>query len=128
MADIRNPTPEFKAIYDGEKDNRLPLIGTYTKISSNLYAMTKWYDTYDATYTTQVGNDFPHLRYADVVLMYAEALAESGGSLDDALVWLNKTNGAANSPSKATAGSTSCGWGWPSIISADWATRSTRTT
>ena len=53
--------------------------------------MTKWYDTYDATYTTQVGNDFPHLRYADVVLMYAEALAESGGSLDDALVWLNKT-------------------------------------
>ena len=46
LADIRNPTPEFKAIYDGEKDNRLPLIGTYTKISSNLYAMTKWYDTY----------------------------------------------------------------------------------
>ena len=91
LADIRNPTPEFKAIYDGEKDNRLPLIGTYTKISSNLYAMTKWYDTYDATYTTQVGNDFPHLRYADVVLMYAEALAESGGSLGDALEWLNKT-------------------------------------
>lgn len=91
LADIRNPTPEFKAIYDGGKDNRLPLIGTYTKISSNLFAMTKWYDTYDATYTTQVGNDFPHLRYADVVLMYAEALAESGGSLGDALMWLNKT-------------------------------------
>ena len=91
LADIRNPTPEFKAIYDGGKDNRLPLIGTYTKISSNLFAMTKWYDTYDATYTTQVGNDFPHLRYADVVLMYAEALAESGSSLGDALVWLNKT-------------------------------------
>jgi hypothetical protein len=91
LADIRNPTPEFKAIYDGEKDNRLPLIGTYTKISSNLFAMTKWYDTYDATYTTIVGNDFPHLRYADVVLMYAEALAESGSSIGDALVWLNKT-------------------------------------
>ena len=90
MADIRNPTPEFKAIY-GDGDNRLALIGTYTKISSNLFAMTKWYDTYDATYTTQVGHDFPHLRYADVVLMYAEALAESGGSLGDALTWLNKT-------------------------------------
>ena len=87
MADIRNPTPEFKAIYE-EKDNRLALINTYTKISSNLYAMTKWYDTYDATYTTQVGNDFPHLRYADVVLMYAEALAESGDGLGDALTWL----------------------------------------
>lgn len=91
LADIRNPTPEFKAIYDDGKDNRLSLISTYTKISSNLFAMNKWYDTYDATYATQVGNDFPHLRYADVVLMYAEALAESGGSLDDALVWLNKT-------------------------------------
>lgn len=90
MADIRNPTPEFKAIYE-EKDNRLALINTYTKISSNQYAMTKWYDTYDATYTTQVGNDFPHLRYADVVLMYAEALAESGDGLGDALTWLNKT-------------------------------------
>ena len=90
MADIRNPTPEFKAIYE-EKDNRLALINTYTQVSSNLYAMTKWYDTYDATYTTQVGNDFPHLRYADVVLMYAEALAESGDGLDKALEWLNKT-------------------------------------
>ena len=30
LADIRNPTPEFKAIYDGGKDNRLPLIGTYS--------------------------------------------------------------------------------------------------
>lgn len=90
MADIRNPTPEFKAIYE-EKDNRLALINSYTQVSSNLYAMTKWYDTYDATYTTQVGNDFPHLRYADVVLMYAEALAESGAGLDKALEWLNKT-------------------------------------
>ena len=91
LADINNPTPTFKAIYDSEKDNRLPLISSYTKIKDNLFAMTKWYDTYDATYTTQVGNDFPHLRYADVVLMYAEALAESGCSLGDALVWLNKT-------------------------------------
>ena len=76
MADIRNPTPEFKAIYD-ESDNRLALIDTYTKIQSNLFAMTKWYDTYDATYTTQVGNDFPHLRYADVVLMYADEVTPS---------------------------------------------------
>ena len=35
--------------------------------------------------------NFPILRYADVLLMYAEALAESGGSLGDALEWLNKT-------------------------------------
>lgn len=89
LSDIVNPTQDFKKLYD-QGDNRLPLIDTYTKISSSVYAMTKWYDTYDATYTTQVGNDFPHLRYADVTLMYAEALNETDGPAA-ALPWLNKT-------------------------------------
>lgn len=40
LADINNPTPTFKAIYDSEKDNRLPLISSYTKIKDNLFAMT----------------------------------------------------------------------------------------
>ena len=35
LADIKNPTAEFKAIY-AESDNRLPMISTYTKISSSL--------------------------------------------------------------------------------------------
>lgn len=49
----------------------------------------KWNDDYDAVYVTQVGNDFPHLRYADVVLMRAEALAVS--DIGGALEWLNMT-------------------------------------
>lgn len=89
LADIKNPTAEFKAFYSAD-DNRLPMIGTYTKISSSLYALNKWMDTYDATYTTQVGNDFPLLRYADVYLMYAEALGRQG-SYSEALTYLNKT-------------------------------------
>ena len=55
-----------------------------------MYAMTKWMDTYDSQFTTQVGNDFPMMRYADVVLMYAEALGQQG-NLSDALIYLNKT-------------------------------------
>ena len=89
LADVRNPTPEFKAIYSAD-DNRLNLINTYTKITNSLYAMTKWMDTYDAQFTQQVGNDFPLLRYADVVLMYAEALGQQG-NIPDALTYLNKT-------------------------------------
>ena len=89
LADVRNPTPEFKAIYSAE-DNRLNLINTYTKITNSLYAMTKWMDTYDAQFTQQVGNDFPLLRYADVVLMYAEALGQQG-NISEALTYLNKT-------------------------------------
>lgn len=89
LADVRNPTPEFKAIYSAE-DNRLNLINTYTKITNSLYAMTKWMDTYDAQFTQQVGNDFPLLRYADVVLMYAETLGQQG-NISGALTYLNKT-------------------------------------
>lgn len=97
LADITNPTPEFKALY-GAADNRLPLVNTYTKISSSLYVLNKWYDTYDTVYTTQVGNDFPVLRFADVVLMYAEALGMQG-NIAGALEYLNKTRTRAGLPS-----------------------------
>ena len=58
-ADRRIPTPQSRALFDEAKDNRWPLIHDFIKISSSVYAMPKWNDTYDATYTDQVGNDFP---------------------------------------------------------------------
>lgn len=85
LADIESPTPLFRALYAPE-DNRRGLLADYTKVG-NVYAMKKWFDTYDATYTTVVGNDFPHLRYADVILMYAEANMDS--DMATALNYLN---------------------------------------
>ncbi|MCM1504386.1 MAG: RagB/SusD family nutrient uptake outer membrane protein [Muribaculum sp.] len=99
MADINNPTQAFKSIYSAD-DNRLNLLTDYTPVG-NLYAIAKWYDTYDAVYTTVVGNDFPLIRYADVVLMYAEALAST--NLGDALTWLNKTRTRAGLAELTTA-------------------------
>ncbi len=92
MADINNPTAAFLALYDGAADNRKILVSSdgFTTLGS-VVAMRKWYDTYDKTYTTKVGTDFPHLRYADVQLMYAEAIVLGGGNIADGLVWLNKT-------------------------------------
>ncbi len=95
-ADRRNPTPEFKRIYSPQ-DNRFELINGYVKISSSVYAMKKWYDTYDATNTTQVGNDFPMMRYADLVLMMAEAVG-LGGDIPNALPYLNRTRTRAGLP------------------------------
>lgn len=91
MADIVSPTKAFKDTYEAS-DSRLALINTYRKVPNvqATYAMAKWDDSYDITYTTQVGNDFPHLRYADVVLMYAEALGLDG-NIPEALTYLNKT-------------------------------------
>lgn len=87
LSEIYSPTPSLRAMYE-PNDNRGPLVCEYVKQGS-LYVLKKYLDTFDATYTTHVGNDFPFLRYADITLMYAEALANS--SISDALTWLNKT-------------------------------------
>lgn len=71
-------------------DARKDLI-TYVQVEKNVRLMNKFYDTKSHTFKT-VGNDQILLRYADVLLMYAEALNEiqydaSEGSL--ALKYLN---------------------------------------
>lgn len=71
-------------------DARKDLI-TYVQVEKNVRLMNKFYDTKSPTFKT-VGNDQIFLRYADVLLMYAEALNEiqydaSEGSL--ALKYLN---------------------------------------
>ena len=93
-ATATNPTVQLTSAYSAS-DNRAQLLAWTKMTTGNNYAMNKWYDTYDATYTTVVGNDFVLLRYADVVLMYAEALNESGRS-SDALPYLNLTRHRAN--------------------------------
>lgn len=72
-------------------DERKDLI-TYVKAANNVYLMNKFFDTKSPTFNV-VGNDQIILRYADVLLMYAEALNEisydaSAGSL--ALKYLNE--------------------------------------
>ena len=99
LAEINSPTPSLRAIYSDE-DNRRPLIAEYVKQGS-VYVLKKYLDQFDATYTTQVGNDFPYLRYADIILMYAEALADT--SIADALTWLNKTRTRAGLAELTTA-------------------------
>ena len=89
-SDRINPTVEFKAIYDAAKDNRFPLINEYEKKNNTTYAIKKFNDEYDGTFITQVGNDWPLLRYSDIVLLYAEALAR-GGKVSEACTWMNKT-------------------------------------
>lgn len=88
-ADRNKPTVESTGLY-ALKDSRLSLLD-YKQVN-NIYVMQKWYDTFDVTYPTIVGNDFIHLRYADVVLMYAETLAlMDGGDMALACEYLNMT-------------------------------------
>ncbi len=79
---ISNPTdnsgqsPVLKDLYD-ESDARKALL-EYQKVSDvQVYLMKKFFDTRDAT-TRQYGNDQILLRYADALLLYAEALNEIG--------------------------------------------------
>lgn len=67
------PTPQLLAAYSDPADLRKDLISLVQV--GNTYVISKYYDTADAS-TNNVGNDFILLRYADVLLMYAEALNE----------------------------------------------------
>lgn len=75
-----------------EGDKRFDLL-SYTP-SGTVYAINKFYDTEDPTFKT-VGNDQILLRYADVLLMYAEALNEiayDNSSDSPALKYLNQVH------------------------------------
>jgi hypothetical protein len=69
-----NQTPQLLAAYSDPNDRRKALI-EYTQApgEGGVYVPRKFLDTRDAT-TNNVGNDQIILRYADVLLMYAEAL------------------------------------------------------
>jgi hypothetical protein len=88
-SEATNPTERLKDAY-GTGDNRADLLGWTKMTTGNNYVLNKWYDTYDATYNTVVGNDFPMIRYAEVTLLMAEALNELGES-GSALTYLNMT-------------------------------------
>ncbi|CCH51333.1 RagB/SusD domain protein [Fibrisoma limi BUZ 3] len=68
-----NIEPTLRAAYPAG-DKRLPLT-VQVPVPSNVNVVPrKYYDEFSAT--NDVGNDFPVLRYADVLLLYAEALNE----------------------------------------------------
>lgn len=72
-------------------DTRRDLLNV-TTVNGSTKPIKKYADVLDPT-TNTVGNDWPVLRYADVLLMYAEALNEVGYSSDitgPAFVNLNK--------------------------------------
>ncbi len=78
LTDDNNRTRTLNELYTS--DDRRSLLLEYVKVPDvNTHLMRKFYDTRDAT-TRQYGADNILLRYADVLLMYAEALNEVGYS------------------------------------------------
>ena len=71
-------------------DARKDLI-TYVQVEKNVRLMNKFYDTKSPTFKT-VGNDQILLRYADVLLMYAEALNEIQYDASEGLLALKYLN------------------------------------
>lgn len=86
--------PLLLAAY-GNTDTRKDLLSTVTINASNK-PVKKYYDTFDPS-TNTVGFDYIILRYADVLLMYAEALNEVGyDAAGDAFLYLNAVRSRAN--------------------------------
>ena len=82
-------------------DTRRDLLTTVT-LDANNKPVKKYYDTFDPN-TKLMGFDFIVLRYADVLLMYAEALNEVSYS-SDALAWLNAVRSRAGASVYTAAG------------------------
>ena len=82
-----NIEPTLRAAYSPE-DKRLPLV-VQVPVPNNVNVVPrKFYDEFSSA--NDVGNDFPVLRYADVLLLYAEALNEVGyAATGDAFTSLN---------------------------------------
>ncbi|QIP12870.1 RagB/SusD family nutrient uptake outer membrane protein [Spirosoma aureum] len=89
--------PSLRAAYPAG-DKRLPLTVMIPVPTSINAVPRKYYD--ELSGTNDVGNDFPVLRFADVILLYAEALNEVGYQADgDAFKALNRVRtraGVAN--------------------------------
>ena len=77
----------------GSTDTRRDLLNTVT-LDANDKPVKKYYDTFDPNNKT-LGNDFIVLRYADVLLMYAEAENEVAYS-PDAFTYLNAIRSRAS--------------------------------
>ena len=92
-----NIEPSLRAAYSAG-DKRLPLTVQVPVPTSINAVPRKFYDELSAT--SDVGNDFPVLRFADVLLLYAEALNQVGYQADgDAFKMLNRVRtraGVAN--------------------------------
>lgn len=73
------PTEELYNSFSPE-DKRLPVF--FTKGTDNKYYCNKWIDASSTTANTS-GNNYPLMRYADVVLMYAEAYNKVNDIADD---------------------------------------------
>ena len=81
----------------GNTDDRKAMI-EYKKVDANNNVIAKYYDTFDAT-TAKVGFDLPLLRWADVLLMCAEAhneVAYENSESSKALSYLNLIRKRAN--------------------------------
>jgi len=83
--------PKLISAY-GSTDTRSALLSTVT-LDANDKPVKKYYDTFDPN-TKTLGTDFIVLRYADVLLMYAEALNEVGYN-PDAFTYLNQVRSRA---------------------------------
>ncbi|MFD2937834.1 RagB/SusD family nutrient uptake outer membrane protein [Spirosoma flavum] len=84
-------------------DRRRDLVTYARSGTANVYVPNKYLDVVSAT-TRTAGNDFPLLRFSDVLLMYAEALNEqSYVASGEALSILNRVRTRAGAPAYTAA-------------------------
>jgi hypothetical protein len=79
------------------------IAGYYNESGYFIKKLVEWNFTFSSSGTTVRVYPWPNIRLADLYLLYAEALNESGGSSETALTYLNKIRKRAGIPDVQTA-------------------------
>ena len=92
-------TPLIDAVNDGDPDGpEIVFTPEINELTPNAYRQAGariFKYTYADGFTTELANDFPLLRYADILLMKAEALLRTGGDEEEALDLVNMVRSRA---------------------------------
>jgi hypothetical protein len=88
------PTEDIYNAFD-PTDKRVPVF--FVKGTDGKYYCNKWIDA-DATTANQSDNNFPHMRFAEVVLIFAEASNEVNGPTQEAYDAINSIRERAGLP------------------------------
>lgn len=91
------PTEDIYNAFD-PTDKRVPVF--FVKGTDGKYYCNKWIDA-DATTANQSDNNFPHIRFAEVVLIFAEASNEVNGPTQEAYDAINSIRERAGLPDLA---------------------------
>jgi tetratricopeptide (TPR) repeat protein len=89
------PTRQLVSTYSSEDKRKDASIGVYQPQGDSIFYVKKWDEATNEEFA-RTDHNWPLIRYADVLLLMAEAINEQGGRVSDALNYVNTVRNRAD--------------------------------